>query len=101
MTDVHNQSQYVTGKCRCHICRADHAFRSNIYNKAVREAAKWVRRYRPDIFDQLLTQQYELAGIERRPVGRPPKPGPWSMTEPTIRRKRLADIPDDDIEDVA
>ncbi len=93
MTDgVHNQSRYVSGKCKCNICKGDHAFRSSIYNKASREAAKWVRRHHRQVFEALLDEQYAIAGVERRPQGRPTKPGPWSMHEAPPRRLRLADI---------
>jgi hypothetical protein len=88
---IHNQSAYVNGKCKCEACRADHAFRSSIYAKASREAAKWVRRYHRQVFETLLDEAYVQAGVERRPQGRPAKAGHWSFPDPG-RRLRLADI---------
>lgn len=76
-------------KCRCGDCRKGHSAKVSIYHAADRAAAKWVRRYHRPVFERMLDEAYEAAGVERRKPGRPA--ASW-FSDDNRRRLRLADI---------
>ena len=77
-------STYAAG-CRCDGCRTANTDYirerrragldpgSVAINRATSRAAKWVRDNHPDVWRQLVDDQYARLGVDRRTVGRPAK----------------------------
>lgn len=79
-----NKSTYDRHRCRCDGCRAANAeaqrlrrqqfgtpTAARIHDRATTKAATWVRKHHPDVWQQLVDEQYARLGAVRRPVGRP------------------------------
>lgn len=85
MTDSeHRASRSVSAAtykngCRCAGCREAWRIASltlsshQAYQLARRRAGTWLRAHHPDEWEQLLAAAYVELGVERRPIGRPPK----------------------------
>jgi hypothetical protein len=83
-------STYSNHGCRCDECRADYTadrrplrqpgargwYQDKVHRRKQVLAAQWLRCHDPDVWQYITDQAYADVGIERRPIGRPPKQGP-------------------------
>lgn len=62
--ESHGYGGYQAG-CRCDICKKDWGVRLNIYAKANRLAARWVKEHYRARYEECLDQAYAHYGVER------------------------------------